>query len=101
MSSSPHSTIVPSDSDIKDAVSSTNILNYFPASSGNIFFPNYPKEISSPKDTKSPIGSLIPLSPYLSLKMPLKRTSISAAPAMTQAAIQQLITDGITAALEA
>ncbi|GJX12808.1 reverse transcriptase domain-containing protein [Tanacetum coccineum] len=101
MSSSPHSTIVPSDSDIEDAFSSTNILNYFPASSGNIFFPNYPKEISSPKDTKSPIGSLIPLSPYLSLKMPPKRTSTSAAPAMTQAAIRQLITDGITAALEA
>ncbi|GKC08161.1 hypothetical protein Tco_0999771 [Tanacetum coccineum] len=117
MSSFPHSTIVPSDSDIEDAFSSTNILNFFPASSGNIFFPNYPKEISSPKDTKSPIGSLIPLSPYLSLEvlnskifryslqyprmMPPKRTSTSAAPAMTQAAIKQLITDGITAALEA
>ncbi|GKB81887.1 ribonuclease H-like domain-containing protein [Tanacetum coccineum] len=72
MSSSPHSTIVPSDSDIEDAFSSTNILNYFPASSGNIFFPNYPKEISSPKDTKSPIGSLIPLSPYLSLEHKLR-----------------------------
>ncbi|GJU58276.1 hypothetical protein Tco_1236042 [Tanacetum coccineum] len=33
--------------------------------------------------------------------MPPKRTSTSAAPAMTQATIQQLITDGIVAALEA
>ncbi|GJS05359.1 hypothetical protein Tco_0321867 [Tanacetum coccineum] len=33
--------------------------------------------------------------------MPPKRTSTSAAPAMTQAAIQKLITDGIAAALEA
>ncbi|GJV29000.1 reverse transcriptase domain-containing protein [Tanacetum coccineum] len=33
--------------------------------------------------------------------MPPKRTSTSAAPAMTQAAIRQLITDGIIAALEA
>ncbi|GJS96547.1 reverse transcriptase domain-containing protein [Tanacetum coccineum] len=33
--------------------------------------------------------------------MPPKRTSTSAAPTMTEAAIRQLITDGITAALEA
>ncbi|GJR24148.1 hypothetical protein Tco_0972675 [Tanacetum coccineum] len=33
--------------------------------------------------------------------MPPKRTSTSAAPAMTQAAIRQLITDGIAVALEA
>ncbi|GJW03878.1 putative reverse transcriptase domain-containing protein [Tanacetum coccineum] len=37
---------------------------------------------------------------YIS-KMPPKRTSTSAAPAMTQAIIWQLITDGIAAALEA
>ncbi|GJS12500.1 hypothetical protein Tco_0406972 [Tanacetum coccineum] len=36
MSSSPHSTIIPSDSDIENTFSSTNILNYFPASLGNI-----------------------------------------------------------------
>ncbi|GKA83627.1 reverse transcriptase domain-containing protein, partial [Tanacetum coccineum] len=60
---------------------------------------SFPSEkISSPKDTKPPIESLIP---YLSLKMPPKRTSTSVAPAMTQAAIRQLITDGIAAALEA
>ncbi|GJT70195.1 reverse transcriptase domain-containing protein [Tanacetum coccineum] len=34
-------------------------------------------------------------------RMPPKRTSTSAAPAMTQAAIQQLIADGVAAALEA
>ncbi|GJY66295.1 hypothetical protein Tco_0468533 [Tanacetum coccineum] len=35
------------------------------------------------------------------VKMPPKRTSTSAAPAITQAAIRQLITDGIAATLEA
>ncbi|GJV53528.1 hypothetical protein Tco_1449269 [Tanacetum coccineum] len=55
---------------------------------------SFPSEkISSPKDTKPPIESLI--------SMPPKRTSTSAAPAITQAAIWQLITDGIAAALEA
>ncbi|GKA95514.1 retrovirus-related pol polyprotein from transposon TNT 1-94 [Tanacetum coccineum] len=67
ISSSPHSTIVPSDSDTEDAFSSTNILNYFPASSGNIF-PNSLKKISSPKNTKPFVGSHIPLFPYLSLE---------------------------------
>nr|GEV50696.1 putative reverse transcriptase domain-containing protein [Tanacetum cinerariifolium] len=36
MSSSPHFTIVPSDSDIENTFSSTNILNYFSASPGSI-----------------------------------------------------------------
>nr|GEX70328.1 reverse transcriptase domain-containing protein [Tanacetum cinerariifolium] len=36
MSSSPHSTIVPSDSDIENTFSSMNILNYFSASPGSI-----------------------------------------------------------------
>ncbi|GJT65561.1 reverse transcriptase domain-containing protein [Tanacetum coccineum] len=55
---------------------------------------SFPSEkISSPKDTKPPIESFIPKPP--------KRTSTSAAPAMTQAAIRELITDGIAAALEA
>ncbi|GKC25070.1 reverse transcriptase domain-containing protein [Tanacetum coccineum] len=54
---------------------------------------SFPSEkISSPKDTKPPIESLI--------SMPPKRTSTSAAPAITQAAIRLLITDGIVAALE-
>ncbi|GJW10040.1 hypothetical protein Tco_1575867 [Tanacetum coccineum] len=94
ISSSLHSTIVPSDSDTKDAFSSTNILNYFPASSGNIF-PNSLKKISSPENTKPFVGSHIPLFP-----MPPKRSSTSATPAMNQDAILQLIAD-ITAALEA
>nr|GEU98969.1 putative reverse transcriptase domain-containing protein [Tanacetum cinerariifolium] len=36
MSSSPHSTIIPSDLDIENTFSSTNILSYFSASSGSI-----------------------------------------------------------------
>ncbi|GJR27538.1 hypothetical protein Tco_1103770 [Tanacetum coccineum] len=36
MSSSPHSTVVPSNSDNENTIFSTNILNYFPASPGNI-----------------------------------------------------------------
>nr|GEY47401.1 hypothetical protein [Tanacetum cinerariifolium] len=35
------------------------------------------------------------------MRMPPKRTSTSAAPAMTQAAIRQLVDDSVTAALEA
>ncbi|GKA36263.1 hypothetical protein Tco_0722754 [Tanacetum coccineum] len=138
MSSSPHSTIVPSDFDIEDAFSSTNILKYFPP--GNIFH-NPSEKISSPKDTETPVGSPISISPSSSVgssspvrtttpppdyffdesifaetfisgnklggypdsssKMPPKRTSTSAAPAMTQAAIRQLVADSVAAALEA
>ncbi|GJT76924.1 hypothetical protein Tco_1043649, partial [Tanacetum coccineum] len=80
--------------DTEDAFSSMNILNYFPASSGNIF-PNSLKKISSPENTKPFVGSHIPL-----FSMPPKRSSTSATPAMNQDAIRQLIAD-ITAALEA
>ncbi|GKG14365.1 hypothetical protein Tco_0353965 [Tanacetum coccineum] len=38
--------------------------------------------------------------PYVD-RMPPKRTSTSAAPAMTQAAIRQLVTDSVSATLEA
>ncbi|GJU42460.1 hypothetical protein Tco_1195417 [Tanacetum coccineum] len=138
MSSSPHSTIVPSDSDIEDAFSSTNILNYFPASSRNIF-PNLFEKISSPKDTETSVELPISISPsssvgfsspvrsttpppsysfngllnYVKISlwiiprplgselMPPKRTSTSETPTMTQAAIRQLIVDGIAVALEA
>ncbi|GKD18932.1 hypothetical protein Tco_1208090 [Tanacetum coccineum] len=55
------------------------------------------KKISSPKDTETLVES--PLSP--SSFMPPKRTSTSAAPVMTQAAIRQLVTDGIATAQEA
>ncbi|GKB02385.1 hypothetical protein Tco_0830474 [Tanacetum coccineum] len=53
-----------------------------------------------PLNTKPPIRSLIPLSPHLSLEMPPKRTSTSKTPVITLAAIQQLIANGIAAALE-
>ncbi|GJR58814.1 hypothetical protein Tco_1500976 [Tanacetum coccineum] len=199
MSSSPHSTVVPSDSDNENTFSSTNILNYFPASPGNIspnssddftkylldillfpplhddpyiqaydvippsqviialpaivppsmsdsrdFFP--PKEISSPEGAKTPVKSPNPMSTSSSVgssspvrsttsppnylfnesifaeldnslwiisrplgskpvpeefNMPPKRTSTSAAPAMTQDAIQQLVADSVAIALKA
>ncbi|GJZ51289.1 hypothetical protein Tco_0605804, partial [Tanacetum coccineum] len=105
--------------------------DYFPASPGNTFessnnssdfFP--PEEISPPKDAEIPVESPIPVSPSSSVgsslpvrsttpppdypfdesifaEMPLKRTSTSAAPAMTQTAIRQLIADSVAAALEA
>nr|GFB66679.1 reverse transcriptase domain-containing protein [Tanacetum cinerariifolium] len=167
MSSSPHSTIVPSDFDIKNTFSSMNILNYFSASPGSIsrdssndftkylldilvfsplhddskiefiqaydtisppqvvialttIFPPSPvlslslmfdsqdlfpsKEIS-PKDTETPVESPILVLPSSSegssSPMPPKRTSTSATPAMTEATIQQLITEGVAATLEA
>nr|GEZ58189.1 reverse transcriptase domain-containing protein [Tanacetum cinerariifolium] len=209
MSSSPHSTIVPSDSDIENAFSSTDILNYFSASPGGISpdssnnFTKYlldilvflslhndskmkviqtydtipqpqlviaqpailppslilslspmfdsqdlfPSKEISPKDTKTPIESPIPVhlsssdgssSPVRSttpdylfdesifaeldnslwiisqtlrnkpvledsnkIDMHPKRTSSSTTPAMTEATIRQLITEGVVAALEA
>nr|GEZ96952.1 reverse transcriptase domain-containing protein [Tanacetum cinerariifolium] len=66
-----------------------------------------PDEISPPKDAETPIESSIPVSPSSSVgssspvRMSPKRKSTSAAPAMTQAAIRQLIADGIAAASEA
>ncbi|GJZ06398.1 putative reverse transcriptase domain-containing protein, partial [Tanacetum coccineum] len=83
MSSSPHSP----DSDIENTFSSTNILNYFPASPRNVspessddftsyctsidvdsqdFFP--PEKISPPKDAETPIESPIPISPSSSVR---------------------------------
>ncbi|GJW54930.1 reverse transcriptase domain-containing protein [Tanacetum coccineum] len=61
------------------------------------FFP--PEEISPPKDAETYVESPIPVSP--SSLMPPKRTSTSAAPAMTQAAIRQLVAYSVAAALEA
>nr|GEW58968.1 reverse transcriptase domain-containing protein [Tanacetum cinerariifolium] len=101
--------------------------DYFPASSGNtssdssndftkyllatlVFSPLhddlYMEEISPPKDAENHVKSSIPVSPSSlvgsssSVRMPPKRTSTSAAPAMTQAVIRQLIANGIAAALE-
>ncbi|GJQ91398.1 hypothetical protein Tco_0002537 [Tanacetum coccineum] len=170
MSSSNHPIIVPSDSDIEDAFSSTNVPDYFPAALRNTspdssndltkyllailvfsplhddpymkviqaydaisppqvtipplavlppslvlslspmfdsrdFFPL--EEIPPPKDTETPVESPIPISPSSSVgssspvRMPPKRTSISEAPAMTQAAIKKLVADSVAAAMEA
>ncbi|GKE49391.1 hypothetical protein Tco_1480649 [Tanacetum coccineum] len=67
------------------------------------FFPL--EKISPPKDTKTPVKSPISVSPSSSVgsssPMPPKKTSTSETPAITLAAIQQLIANGITAALEA
>ncbi|GJX03446.1 reverse transcriptase domain-containing protein [Tanacetum coccineum] len=129
MSSSNHPIIVPSDSDIKDVFSSTNVLDYFPATSGNtspdssndltkyllatlVFSPlHYDPymEIMQAYDAtnnelpipplQAPIAPLTVVSP--SPVMPPKRTSTSKAPAMTQAAIKKLVADSVAAALEA
>ncbi|GJZ97732.1 hypothetical protein Tco_0670185 [Tanacetum coccineum] len=90
-----------------------------------------PEAISPPKDIETPVESPIPISPSSSVGslspvrsttpppdypfdksifaelsilypvMPPKRTSTSAAPAMTQAAIRQLVVDSVDVALEA
>ncbi|GJW31934.1 hypothetical protein Tco_0051966, partial [Tanacetum coccineum] len=60
-----------------------------------------------PRDTKPPVGSPISLYPSSSVessspvKMAPKRTSTSAAPPMTQAAIKKLVADSVAVALEA
>ncbi|GJW54768.1 reverse transcriptase domain-containing protein [Tanacetum coccineum] len=60
-----------------------------------------------PRDIEPPVGSPIPLSPSSSVgssssvRMAPKRTSTSAAPPMTQAAIKKLVVDSFAAALEA
>ncbi|GJS49699.1 hypothetical protein Tco_0599820 [Tanacetum coccineum] len=134
MSSPKHST-----SDIEDAFSSMNILNYTSVSSD--YFPTS-SESSSFNSSENSKDNMIPtvFSPFLprillktllpplqlfdpryffvpeellppkkqihfpsssSTTMPPKRTSTSETPAITLADIQQLITDGIIAALEA
>ncbi|GJV83273.1 reverse transcriptase domain-containing protein [Tanacetum coccineum] len=125
-----------STSDIEDAFSSMNILNYtsvssdyFPASSESSSFnslENSKDNMIPPKKLLSPKSEFIPqLAPQLRLpnlsqnqlgfdithlpqqvillshlRMPPKRSSTSATPAITQDAIRQLIA-GISAALEA
>nr|GEW98666.1 reverse transcriptase domain-containing protein [Tanacetum cinerariifolium]GEX01993.1 reverse transcriptase domain-containing protein [Tanacetum cinerariifolium] len=62
---------------------------------------------TSLRDTETPIGSPMPLSPSSSVRslspvrMALKRTSTSASPTMTQAAIRKLVADSVATALEA
>nr|GEX12524.1 hypothetical protein [Tanacetum cinerariifolium] len=64
-------------------------------------------EISLPKDAETLVESSILVSPSSSVgssspvRMPPKRTSTSAAPAMTQAAIKKLVDDSVFVALEA
>ncbi|GKE78321.1 hypothetical protein Tco_1544441 [Tanacetum coccineum] len=63
-----------------------------------------PSDFLKPLNTKPSIRSLTSLSPEdlnskISIMRP-KRTSTSAAPAMTQAAIRQLVVDSVVAALE-
>ncbi|GJX00299.1 reverse transcriptase domain-containing protein [Tanacetum coccineum] len=78
--------IVPYDFDVEDAFSSINTLDYNPAS------PDY--FLASPGNTSpDPSDDLSKMAP--------KRTSTSAAPAMTQAAIRKLVADSVSAALEA
>nr|GEX28184.1 reverse transcriptase domain-containing protein [Tanacetum cinerariifolium] len=85
MSTSTHPIIILSDPDVEDAFSSTHSLDYIPASPD--YFPALPGNTTSYH------------SEDLS-KMAAKRTSTSAAPAMTQAAIQKLVADSVVAALE-
>ncbi|GKA69069.1 hypothetical protein Tco_0775133, partial [Tanacetum coccineum] len=111
-----------------DICSSTNVTKVIfhvnVLVSGSLdFFPL--EKISPPKDTETSVGSPISVSPSSSVGssspvrsttpppnypfdelskwscMPPKRTSTSETPTMTQAAIRQLITNGIAAALEA
>ncbi|GJX48493.1 hypothetical protein Tco_0273683 [Tanacetum coccineum] len=81
MSSPNHPT-----SDIEDAFSS-NFTDYIPASPD--YFPASPRNTSSESSNNSS-GLMAP-----------KRTSTSAAPPMTQAAIKKLVADSVVAALEA
>ncbi|GJU81369.1 hypothetical protein Tco_1283734 [Tanacetum coccineum] len=72
MSSSPHSTIVPSDSDINDAIPPPQVIIALPAIlpppmfDSRDFFP--PEEILPPKDTETPVESPIPVSPSSSIR---------------------------------
>ncbi|GJR26074.1 reverse transcriptase domain-containing protein [Tanacetum coccineum] len=137
MSSFPHSTIFPSDSDIKDAIPPPKVIIALPAVlppspvlllspmlDFQDFFPS--EKISSPKDTETPIspsssvGSSSPVrSTTSSPDYPFDKILESCKRHRTQkqqgrttrlefsriqpldAAIRQLITDGIVAALEA
>ncbi|GKB06105.1 hypothetical protein Tco_0834338 [Tanacetum coccineum] len=66
MSSYTHPSI-PSDHDVEDAFSSTNVFNHTPTSPDyfRYFFPS--EKISSPKDIKTPVESSIPVSPSSSV----------------------------------
>ncbi|GJT72143.1 hypothetical protein Tco_1031429 [Tanacetum coccineum] len=92
-------------------VSPSPVLSLSPMFDSRDLFP--PEEISPPKDIETLVESPIPISPSLLVGssspvrlsilypvMPPKRTSTSAAPAMTHAAIRQLVVDSVVTALE-
>ncbi|GJS99186.1 hypothetical protein Tco_0820356 [Tanacetum coccineum] len=106
--------------------SSNNSSGLVPIASPTLsLFHNDPyMKIPPPKDTKTPVESPIPISPsssvgssspirsttpppdypfdeYIFTEMPPKRTSTSASPAMTQAAIKKLVADSVSTTLEA
>ncbi|GJQ95288.1 hypothetical protein Tco_0006427 [Tanacetum coccineum] len=86
ISSSTHPIIVPSDSNVEDAFSSTTTPDYTPALPD--YFPALPG--NTPSDSSDDLTKMTP-----------KRTSTSAALAMTQAAIRKLVADSVAVALEA
>nr|GEW41736.1 hypothetical protein [Tanacetum cinerariifolium] len=114
MSLSNHPIIIPSDSDIEDAFSSTNAPDYFPATPRNTS-PDSSNDLTkyllatleiSPKDTETsesptPVSLSSSVGSSSPVRMPPKRTSTSEAPAMTQAAIKKVVADSVFAALEA
>ncbi|GKF25969.1 hypothetical protein Tco_0081863, partial [Tanacetum coccineum] len=98
------------------------VLSLPPMFNSRYFFP--PEEIPPPKDTETPVESPIPISPSSSVgssspvrsttpppdypfdesifaEIPPKRTSTSAAPAMTQTSIKKLVANSVSATLEA
>ncbi|GJW14591.1 reverse transcriptase domain-containing protein [Tanacetum coccineum] len=105
MSSYTHPSI-PSDHDVEDAFSSSNVFNHTPTLPDyfRYFFPS--EKISSPKDTETPVESFIPVftSSSVGSSSPVRSTTPPPDYPFDEsifAAIRQLITDGITAALEA
>ncbi|GJR60127.1 putative reverse transcriptase domain-containing protein [Tanacetum coccineum] len=86
ISSSTHPIIVPTDSNVEDAFSSTTTPDYTPALPD--YFPALPG--NTPSDSSDDLTKMTP-----------KRTSTSAALAMTQAAIRKLVADSVAVALEA
>nr|GEY82045.1 reverse transcriptase domain-containing protein [Tanacetum cinerariifolium] len=86
-------------------IPSPTIMPPYPVLSPSPMFDS--QEIPPPKDTETPVESPIPISLSSSVgssspvRMPPKRSSISAAPAMTQAAIRQLVADSVATTLKA
>nr|GEV02042.1 reverse transcriptase domain-containing protein [Tanacetum cinerariifolium] len=73
------------------------VLLQSPISDSQDFFPS---EEISPKDTETSVSPSSSVGFSSPIRMPPKRTSTSETPSITLATIQQIITDGIAAALE-